>query len=49
VLDRHVEGNFPEQVYRRAFAAAGLDTRVVHDKWNRHVFIARKPVAPQAP
>jgi SAM-dependent methyltransferase len=39
VLDRHVEGIFPEQVFHDAFNAAGLDSRVVHDKWNRHVFV----------
>lgn len=42
VLDRHVEGNFSEPTYRSIFAAAGLETRVVPDKWNRRVFVARK-------
>jgi SAM-dependent methyltransferase len=49
VLDRHVEGNFSERTYRALFEGAGLETRVVHDKWDRHVFVARKAAAPGAP
>jgi SAM-dependent methyltransferase len=43
VLDRHLEGIFPEQVFHDLFKAAGLESRVVHDKWERHVFVGRKP------
>lgn len=39
VLDRHVEGIFSEQVFHDLFNAAGLDSRVVLDKWGRHVFV----------
>ena len=42
VLDRHVEGNFSERIFLSAFEAAGLEPRVVHDAWNRHVFVGRK-------
>jgi hypothetical protein len=42
VLDRHVEGIFPEQVFHDLFNAAGLESRVVHDKWDRHVFVGKK-------
>ena len=43
VTDRLVEGNFSEQTFRAAFDAAGLEVRIVHDAWKRHVFVARNP------
>jgi hypothetical protein len=42
VLDRHVEGLFPEADWLATFRDAGLTPRVVHDAWSRHVFVARK-------
>jgi SAM-dependent methyltransferase len=42
VLDRHVEGLFPEADWLATFRDAGLTPRVVPDAWNRHVFVARK-------
>ena len=42
VLDRHVEGLFPEADWLATFRDAGLTPRVVRDAWNRHVFVARK-------
>ena len=42
-LDQHHEGLFAEAVWLELFREAGLPPRVVHDKWGRHVFVARKP------
>jgi SAM-dependent methyltransferase len=41
-LDRHVEGLFAEAEWLAWFAEAGLDTRVVRDQWDRHVFVGMK-------
>jgi hypothetical protein len=42
VLDRHLEGVFPEADWLATFRDVGLTPRVVRDAWNRHVFVARK-------
>lgn len=41
-LDHHREGLFGEDDWLRVFRDAGLDPRVLHDRWNRHVFVARQ-------
>jgi len=41
VLDRHLEGVFPEADWLATFRDVGLTPRVVRDAWNRHVFVAR--------
>jgi SAM-dependent methyltransferase len=41
-LDRHHEGLFPEPVWLATFGQVGLVPRVVHDRWGRHVFVARR-------
>lgn len=44
-LDRHFEGLLPEATFLAAFAKARLSVRVVHDAWERHVFVGRRSAA----
>jgi SAM-dependent methyltransferase len=46
VLDRHVEGVFPEADWLATLRDVGLTPRTVVDAWNRHVFVARKNADP---
>jgi SAM-dependent methyltransferase len=41
-LDEHHEGLFAEAVWLELLREAGLAPTVVHDQWNRHVFVARR-------
>jgi SAM-dependent methyltransferase len=41
-LDRHVEGLFARDRWLSWFAEAGLPARVVHDAWDRDVFVATR-------
>lgn len=41
-LDQHHEGLFAEATWLDLFREAGLTPRVVHDTWNRHVFVGLK-------
>jgi SAM-dependent methyltransferase len=43
VRDRHVYGLFPVRTWRGLLRRAGFLPRVVTDRWNREVFVGRKP------
>jgi SAM-dependent methyltransferase len=41
--DRHLEGLFDRATWLRLLAEAGLAAELVHDAWDRDVFVARDP------
>jgi SAM-dependent methyltransferase len=44
VHDWHIEGIFPRADWIRLLREAGFEPRTLRDKWNREIFIAKRPV-----
>ena len=43
VYDRHIHGLFGRDEWRAWLRDAGFEPEIVHDKWGRDVFVARRP------
>ena len=43
VHDSHIEGIFPRAEWMRLLREAGFEARSLTDRWNREVFVARRP------
>jgi SAM-dependent methyltransferase len=43
VQDRHVEGLFPRATWLALLGQAGFEVRCVEDRWERDLFVARRP------